>query len=300
MVLKKPYVSPYKFFVMLERTINMKFTYLGTAAAEGWPALFCECDNCRRAAAAGGRNLRRRSHALIDNKLLIDFPADVYASTLAIGMTLSKIHTLLITHSHSDHLYSDDFVMRYDVFAHFSDRTPLSVYGSREVIDLIHRVTGPLDREKDSQPYFLFNEVKAFDTFTADGYTITALPADHDQSSGPLIYSLTDGKSSMLYAHDTGYFFDSVWEYLERQKVCYDFVSLDCTNIKLPWRSHHMGIEACVDTADRMRSIGAADEKTIFCVNHFSHNGGLIYDELVPVRKEHGMLVSYDTMSLEF
>lgn len=51
----------------------MKFQYFGTAAAEGWPALFCTCDNCRRAAKAGGRNLRTRSQAAVDDKLLSIF-----------------------------------------------------------------------------------------------------------------------------------------------------------------------------------------------------------------------------------
>ena len=31
----------------------MKFKYLGTAAAEGWPAMFCSCDACNRARTSG-------------------------------------------------------------------------------------------------------------------------------------------------------------------------------------------------------------------------------------------------------
>ena len=49
----------------------MKFRYLGTAAAEGWPAVFCNCDNCMRAKKAGGRNLRTRSQAIINDDLLL-------------------------------------------------------------------------------------------------------------------------------------------------------------------------------------------------------------------------------------
>ena len=33
----------------------MKIHYLGTAAAEGWPALFCDCENCRRARIEKGK-----------------------------------------------------------------------------------------------------------------------------------------------------------------------------------------------------------------------------------------------------
>ena len=38
----------------------MKIKYLGTAAAEAIPALFCTCDVCRKARKVGGRELRLR------------------------------------------------------------------------------------------------------------------------------------------------------------------------------------------------------------------------------------------------
>lgn len=48
----------------------MKIKYLGTAAAEGIPALFCRCDICKEARKRGGREIRTRSQAIIDEKLL--------------------------------------------------------------------------------------------------------------------------------------------------------------------------------------------------------------------------------------
>ena len=44
----------------------MKIHILGTAAAEGFPAMFCECDTCKIARAEGGRSIRARSQAVID------------------------------------------------------------------------------------------------------------------------------------------------------------------------------------------------------------------------------------------
>ena len=52
----------------------MKIRYLGTAAAEGWPALFCSCPICTKARAQGGKNLRTRTQAILDGELLLDFP----------------------------------------------------------------------------------------------------------------------------------------------------------------------------------------------------------------------------------
>jgi phosphoribosyl 1,2-cyclic phosphate phosphodiesterase len=50
----------------------MKLLFLGTAAAEGFPGLFCNCASCREARALGGKNLRMRSSLLINEDLLID------------------------------------------------------------------------------------------------------------------------------------------------------------------------------------------------------------------------------------
>ncbi|NLL16724.1 MAG: hypothetical protein GX264_05995, partial [Clostridiales bacterium] len=51
---------------------------------------------------------------------------------------------------------------------------------------------------------------------------------------------------------------------------------------------------------NRLLELGCADESTIFCMHHFSHNGRLIYDELVPIAKEKGFIVSYDGLEVEF
>lgn len=64
----------------------MKLKYLGTAAAEGWPALFCHCEACKKARKLGGKNIRTRSQAIADNRLLIDFCADTYMHVLQQGL----------------------------------------------------------------------------------------------------------------------------------------------------------------------------------------------------------------------
>ena len=95
----------------------MKIQFLGTAAAEGVPAIFCDCESCQRSRERGGRNIRTRSQALIDDKILIDFPADTYMHFLKYQLPLSKIKTCIVTHSHSDHLYPAEIEMRKEGFA---------------------------------------------------------------------------------------------------------------------------------------------------------------------------------------
>ena len=54
----------------------MKLKYYGTGAAEGIPAMFCSCDICEKSRAAAGRNIRTRSQAMVDDRLLMDFGPD--------------------------------------------------------------------------------------------------------------------------------------------------------------------------------------------------------------------------------
>ena len=69
----------------------MKIQWIGTAAAEGWPAVFCQCQACRRAALLGGKNIRTRLGAIIDDILLLDLNPDLYAQKLHFGLDLCRI-----------------------------------------------------------------------------------------------------------------------------------------------------------------------------------------------------------------
>ena len=68
---------------------------MGTAAAEGFPAVFCRCKYCLEARRLGGKNIRTRSQSLVNDDLLIDFPPDAYSHFLSNGIEGDKIKYLL-------------------------------------------------------------------------------------------------------------------------------------------------------------------------------------------------------------
>lgn len=277
----------------------MKLKYLGTAAAEGVPALFCFCPVCRRAAELGGRNIRTRSQALIDDKILIDLPPDTYMHVLNYGLDLKEITTLIVTHSHPDHLYATELEMRNPGFAHAPEgigEKPLNIFASKIAGVPIRRI---IEEEEIDENTVKLNCVEAFKPFEAEGYVITPYKASHAKIAGPFIYSISDGKKTLLYAHDTGYFLEETWEALKKINPYFDFVSLDCTGMLLNYTGNHMGIDACNDVREKLIEIGCADENTKWCYQHFSHNGLLTYDEMVPIAQERGFLVAYDGMEVE-
>lgn len=45
--------------------------------------------------------------------------------------------------------------------------------------------------------------------------------------------------------------------------------------------------------------MGLINDESICVINHFSHNGRYIYDELCELVKDDGFLVSYDEMEVK-
>lgn len=90
----------------------MKLTFLGTAAAERFPALWCRCPSCQTARERGGRDLRRTSALLINDDLLIDAGPDVVNAGAALGLSLAGVQAVLISHAHYDHLEPLTFLAR--------------------------------------------------------------------------------------------------------------------------------------------------------------------------------------------
>ena len=275
----------------------MKIKILGTAAAEGFPALFCECDTCKRARAAGGRNLRTRSQALVDDTLLIDFGPDTLSHTLYGGLNLTRVTDLLITHSHCDHLLVSDFENRKDGYCKIYNKKPLNVYATTPSTEKIKELC---KRDLKINEAVILNEIFPFNEYKVGKYSVFPLKADHDAKTSPVIYLISDGQKNLLYATDTGRFPKETVEFLETLKINIDIIFIDCTAILLKgWSISHMGLDTNILQIDELKEIGVLNDKTTVVLHHFSHNGGATYDELVPIAAEQGFLVAFDGMIME-
>ncbi len=274
----------------------MKIKYLGTAAAEGIPAMFCDCNTCRKARELGERNVRTRSQAIINDKILVDFNADTFCHSLQYKVNLVKIRNCVITHIHEDHYYADELMNLFPWFAHVAEGTPkFRVFGSEDILTLSE------ERRKRIDEACEFVTVKPFETFEIEGIKVTPLKATHG-TKNPYIYMFEENGKSILYAHDTGNFSDETWDYLIKNKPYFNLVSLDCTegNHEDLSYENHMCIGRDRRCAEKMKQIGLADEKTKFIVNHFSHNGkDVLYDDMCMAAEQIGFEVSYDGMEVE-
>lgn len=289
----------------------MKIQFLGTAAAEGLPALFCDCENCKRASMLGGKNIRTRSQSIIDGKILIDFPADTYLHYLTHKFDLPSIKHCIITHGHSDHFYEDDVVMRNPVFSRLQNTPPTNFYGNKDVYERLVNIKKTHGIKDD---YVVANLVEPYKTYDIGGYMVTPLPAVHagyniDDDNGdkqfkyyPVTYIIEKDGKSMLYHHDSDFYADQTFEFLKNRKKPFDLVTFDCTNglLKKDYIGH-LGYKECVEYAQLFKTYGLATEKTKFVVNHFSHNGiGAVYEDMKKIAEKDGFIASYDGLVVEF
>lgn len=273
----------------------MKFKYLGTAAAEGFPAVFCNCEYCNAARRKGGKNIRTRSQAIIDDDLLIDFPSDTYAHALYNGLNLGKIKHLLVTHSHMDHFVPQEFELRGICFAHDMPEKEITIYCNDTVKDLFFHINAGKINQNVLSGIRFFTALP-FVPFQAGAYTVTPLPARHTQDEQSLIYIIEKDGKTVLYGNDTGYFYEEVFAYIEKHDIRFDMISLDCTmvNNPVPDTGTHMGFDQIRRVAQRLQKAGAVTDKTVKYVTHFSHNGNPLQSELEKSAKGLDFCVAYD------
>lgn len=279
----------------------MRYRFLGTGAAEGWPAMFCQCPTCRKVQQlGGGPNYRTRAGGLIDEDLLIDLSPDIFYQRQLYNLDLGKVNNCLITHPHSDHFHVQSLEMRLTPFAHYEHPVPkLGVWGDQTVIDYMESM-------KQREIYNLYDAVephlvKPFDQLELDADTrVLVLPAKHDDRFGCYFYLVMRGGKAMIYGHDTGDFAPEALAAIRETGVVLDLVTLDCTNGPQDFPGGHMGIPQNIQVRDKLLDQGSADSHTRFVITHFSHNsGGVLHEDLVKIAMPLGFEVAYDGMLVE-
>ena len=189
--------------------------------------------------------------------------------------------------------------MHGSYYAHDLEEPMLNIVCSVDVAKSLAQKMSTMDHRV--VPTLSVHVAKPFVPMRFGDYEIVPLPARHALSETALFYLIREKKSTLLYAHDTGYFYEEVFAYFEQNGVHFDGVSLDCTNGAIPVKDTgtHMGFENIARVLDRLRAMGAIDENTKCIVNHFSHNAAPLQEEFEEIVTPLGCSVAYDGRCVE-
>lgn len=276
----------------------MKVKILGTAACEGVPAMYCNCEVCVNARKLGGKNLRARTQTLINNDLLIDFNNDTYMNGQRFGIDLSAIKYYLITHTHLDHFAPFDLCNLPDAKDRTVDKTYL--LGNYDVKEYFVRLLGEKRAEKMFNNFIEFIELKAFEKTNIGDYSIIPLNAYHKKDS--YIYIIEYYEKTILYCLDTGKLPQEDFDFMSKYDKIFDLILIDCTYGKVEADKYggHLSLYDGVNQIAKMKDASVVGEKTKVVLTHFSHwHIPDSHEGMEKLASEFNYAVSYDGMEVE-
>jgi phosphoribosyl 1,2-cyclic phosphate phosphodiesterase len=262
-------------------------TFLGTAAAEGYPCLFCRCDNCERARRLGGRSLRLRSSALVNDDLLIDLGPDVLAASLTLGRSLAGVRWCLQTHAHRDHLDTSHLLLRAADHG-LVGAARLELWASPATLA---RVAADLPADHAALGVAL-RAPEPLRPFVLGLYRVTAYPTDH--APGALLYAIEGGGGSLFYGTDTAALPEATWRALRDARTRFDVVVLDHTYGPGVDADDHLTAGAFAEHVRRLREEGLLAHGGRVLAHHIAHDSNPAHPDLAELAARAGYEVAYD------
>ncbi len=279
----------------------MKIKILGSGGGEGFPATFCSCEHCEMARKAGGKSLRTLSQTLINDDLLIDFPADTGSHCIQYGINLGKLQHVLITHAHEDHYMPTSLICRGDCFAHHMKYEKLYMYGPENLEQIFEDVVSPYGISPVIRKDIEFVVLQDGQKENIGEYVVTALRASHAPHLLSLNYIIEKDGKSILYLLDSGYPTSETFQLLEARKQTFDAVIMDGTMGVAPVNAyiHHMGFAENKMLKEELNRRNLVDKNTRFVVTHITHNQAETHDKIEEIFVGTDIEVAYDGFEFE-
>lgn len=228
------------------------------------------------------KDFRRRGGMLVDERILIDAPADIFdvADELGFSDLFDNVKDVIISHSHPSH-FSTEAILR------LASKKEISVYATGKVLDLIPDMPA-IQKIKLST---------SLPTEISD-YTLYSVAANHiSDIKGEMClnFVLTRDKS-LFYAVDGGGVNFNAWKTLAELKL--DAVIIDCA-LEISETSfastYHNNLEAVKTVKDILIAGKIAENNLKVVLTHIpSDRKRPIHDELSAAARGYGMSVAYD------
>lgn len=301
----------------------MKITFLGTSAGESYPAIWCDCENCTYAREHGGRNIRMNTGSMIDDDVLLDMNSCGFYTAARLGVSLTRVKHLIVTHPHDDHLTVAPLGWRranpgvldaqgagkYRMFSPRFTKIPmLTVYGNLYTRKLLVEEHPELFApDKCAQFHDIMEGVEVQ---TQDDLSFIPVAAIHGGDGKGINYEIEGsanfahsyiierGGKKLLYALDTGGFVPEMMALILAHQ--YDGVVMEGTfGLNDTPNTGHMNTRKNIEFRQMLIEKGCIKEDTPFFLTHMAPHWTPPYDIYAPMMAEKGITVAYDGMVAE-
>ncbi|MFW9848338.1 MAG: MBL fold metallo-hydrolase [Candidatus Thorarchaeota archaeon] len=272
-----------------------ELVFLGTGVSSGFPAWFCNCDMCTQTREDPTQWRSRSSIALLGNQTtIIDASPDI--SFQLNREHISKVHNVLLTHWHQDHIHGLGYLGEAIMLLGLGS---INLYLPEGDVQYFNRQMHYVEN------YFDLHPITQGKNFQVDGTTFEPVKTRHTPSSTG--YIVNAGKR-FAYFLDTGYPPQETIERLKGIDLLIVEATLDFVEGEAAKRAFagHMSLESalklwreidcpeCILTHFSCHGVkGNIGENPI--VQSFSQTERLEYEENNP-----GLTLAYDGMRVSF
>lgn len=241
----------------------MKLTFLGTGTSHGVPVIGCDCKVCK---SEDKKDRRYRSSVLIttndDKNILIDIGPEFRLQ--ALENNIKKLDSVLLTHSHADHLHGIDDLRIFscvlskrpeNASAEKYDAPPIPIYTNENTIkDIEVRFAYFFKTVTEGGGHAKVTLEKADSQFNCNGLTVTPIPMMHGSlpTTGWLLTETNaDGnKQSIAYLTDCSFISDESINLIKEN--CGTLKHLVIDGLREKEHSTHFNFLQAMEAADKI------------------------------------------------
>jgi len=254
----------------------MQIRFLGTGAAEGIPAINCQCAHCMRARQEGGKLIRERNAVLFSfpgYELLVDTPPGIHR--LLSKNNVQHLNGIFLTHEHFDHTSGIEEFLYWD--------QPLDLFATEGTYRRVVRESWG-ERLRDVAFHI---QLRVGVPVWFDHYFFVPLLVNH---SVPCVgLAIYERGHKVIYTSDGDAFFT---HYARTVMEKADLLIVNTPFFVTPPGEYHIGVKEAIALKQDVK----AKQLILTHINHYNRP----HDELEAyVSQFEGVMVAYDGMSVE-
>lgn len=264
----------------------MKLLFLGTGTSHGVPVIGCNCDVCK---SSDPHDKRFRCSAYVttasDKNILIDIGPDFRSQALTYN--ISRVDTLLLTHSHADHLHGIDDLRIFSCDLSESDlknkklkpeskrkydAPPIPIYTNKNTIKDIEKRFDYFFRHcREGGGHAKVELINAKSQFETCGIKVTPIPMLHGHLE-TVGWLLTENGKSIAYLTDCSFISDESIQIIKENCGILEHLVID--GLRIEDHSTHFSFMQALEAAEK---IGAKHVWLTHITHSTSHRKVILY-----------------------